>query len=105
MARDPLAVLEVELAEDVAAVEEAMDDFADRPALQAIGLVPVETLSVASSWRSMIAAAIGSASSKPEASAAARRSLTPELSARRCLGAAGGRVAAACITRSMPQRG
>src|SRR6185369_9637054 len=37
----PLAVLEVELASGVGAVEEAVDQLADRAVLEAVGLVPI----------------------------------------------------------------
>jgi hypothetical protein len=53
----------------------------------------------------MIAAAIGKALSKPASSAIARYGVALRLSDRRCLVAAAGRVAAACMAVSMRQRG
>src|SRR6476469_1864469 len=53
----------------------------------------------------MIAAAIGSASSKLSSTPVTRCGLIPILSARRCLRAACGRVAAACMDRAMAAEG
>src|SRR5436309_492258 len=46
MGGDALAVLEVEVAVDVVAVEEALKNLGDRARLEAIGLIPVERAAV-----------------------------------------------------------